>query len=54
LQRKLQIGYTRAARLIDLMEQKGVVGPAVEGERWREVLVTSPSGLHGDDDFGDQ
>jgi len=44
LQRKLQIGYTRAARLIDLMEQKGVVGPAVEGERWREVLLTTPTG----------
>jgi len=53
LQRKLQIGYTRAARLIDLMEQKGVVGPAVEGERWREVLVGLPSGL-ADDEFGDQ
>jgi len=49
LQRKLQIGYTRAARLIDLMEQKGVVGPAVEGERWREVLLTTPVGLAGDE-----
>jgi S-DNA-T family DNA segregation ATPase FtsK/SpoIIIE len=53
LQRKLQIGYTRAARLIDLMEQKGVVGPAVEGERWREVLVAPMSGFSdvGDDEF---
>ncbi len=53
LQRKLQIGYTRAARLIDLMEQKGVVGPAEEGARFREVLVGSPSGLssHNDDEF---
>ncbi len=50
LQRKLQIGYTRAARLIDLMEQKGVVGPAVEGERWREVLVARPSGSPGVDE----
>jgi len=49
LQRKLQIGYTRAARLIDLMEQKGVVGPAVEGERWREVLLMAPAGLAGDE-----
>jgi S-DNA-T family DNA segregation ATPase FtsK/SpoIIIE len=53
LQRKLQIGYTRAARLIDLMEQKGVVGPAEEGARFREVLVGSASGLPGanDDEF---
>ena len=50
LQRKLQIGYTRAARLIDLMEQKGVVGAAVEGERWREVLVAPMSGFSGTDD----
>ena len=53
LQRKLQIGYTRAARLIDFMEQKGVVGPAVEGERWREVLVMAPSSF-AHDEFSDQ
>ena len=53
LQRKLQIGYTRAARLIDLMEQKGVVGPAEEGARFREVLVGSPAGMSSinDDEF---
>jgi len=53
LQRKLQIGYTRAARLIDLMEQKGVVGPVMQGERWREVLVAPPGGVPdtGDEEF---
>jgi DNA segregation ATPase FtsK/SpoIIIE, S-DNA-T family len=53
LQRKLQIGYTRAARLIDLMEQKGVVSPAMQGERWREVLVAPPGGVPdtGDEEF---
>jgi S-DNA-T family DNA segregation ATPase FtsK/SpoIIIE len=37
LQRRLRIGYTRAARLMDLLEQKGVVGPAEGGGRSREV-----------------
>jgi DNA segregation ATPase FtsK/SpoIIIE, S-DNA-T family len=38
LQRKFRIGYSRAARLMDILEQKGVVGPA-DGARPREVLV---------------
>ena len=36
LQRKLRIGYTRAARLVDMMEERGYVGPA-DGSRPREV-----------------
>jgi S-DNA-T family DNA segregation ATPase FtsK/SpoIIIE len=39
LQRRLRIGYTRAARLIDQMEQKGIIGPNEPGSRWREVLI---------------
>jgi len=39
LQRQLRIGYTRAARLIDQMEEKGIVGPATQDSRWREVLL---------------
>jgi len=39
LQRQLRIGYTRAARLIDQMEEKGIVGPATNDSRWREVLL---------------
>ena len=37
LQRRLRIGYSKAAQLIDLLEQQGIVGPA-EGGRSREVL----------------
>jgi S-DNA-T family DNA segregation ATPase FtsK/SpoIIIE len=39
LQRRLRIGYTRAARLIDLLEEQGVIGPATGGSRAREVLL---------------
>jgi S-DNA-T family DNA segregation ATPase FtsK/SpoIIIE len=40
LQRKLRIGYSRAARLMDLLEEKGVIGPA-DGSRPREVLSSA-------------
>ena len=39
LQRRFRIGYTRAARLIDAMEARGVVGP-YEGSKPRQVLVS--------------
>jgi S-DNA-T family DNA segregation ATPase FtsK/SpoIIIE len=39
LQRRLRIGYTRAARLMDLLEEKGVVG-GYEGSKPREVLLS--------------
>ena len=38
LQRRLRIGYTRAARLMDILEARGVVGPA-QGSDPREILV---------------
>jgi S-DNA-T family DNA segregation ATPase FtsK/SpoIIIE len=55
LQRRLRIGYARAARILDQMEDKGVVGPP-DGSRFREVLVTSDGwgaevGPGGDDEL---
>ncbi len=41
LQRRLRIGYSRAARIIDILEQQGVVGPA-DGSRPRDVLGDGP------------
>jgi len=41
LQRRLSIGYARAARIIDQLERVGVVGPA-EGSKAREVLIQNP------------
>ena len=38
IQRKFKIGYNRAARIIDVMEQEGVIG-AADGARPRQVLV---------------
>jgi DNA segregation ATPase FtsK/SpoIIIE, S-DNA-T family len=41
LQRKLKIGYSRAARLMDVLEERGIIGPA-DGSKPREVLTASP------------
>jgi S-DNA-T family DNA segregation ATPase FtsK/SpoIIIE len=38
LQRRLRIGYTRAARLVDQLEERGIIGPAQHGSQAREVL----------------
>lgn len=44
LQRKLRIGYARAARIIEEMEEQGIIGPA-DGARPREVLLSSPADI---------
>ncbi len=38
LQRRMRIGYTRSARLVDVLEERGIIGPAKEGSQAREVL----------------
>jgi len=38
LQRRLRLGYTRAARIVDILEQRGILGPK-DGARDREILV---------------
>ncbi len=55
LQRRMKIGYSRAARIVDLMQEMGVVG-AADGAKPREVLITEwpPAGMGGDEDFDEQ
>ena len=48
LQRRLRVGYGRAARLIETMEEQGIVSPA-DGSRPREVLVSSMDEVFGSD-----
>ncbi len=50
LQRRLRIGYSRAARLIDLLEERGIIGHAESGGRGREVFE---GGGSGNDRFGE-
>ena len=44
LQRRLQIGYARAARILDLLEEQGVIGPG-DGAKPRDILVARPEGV---------
>jgi S-DNA-T family DNA segregation ATPase FtsK/SpoIIIE len=49
LQRRLRIGYPRAARLMDQLEEMGVIGRSQSGGRTREVLVENDDEADGDD-----
>jgi S-DNA-T family DNA segregation ATPase FtsK/SpoIIIE len=52
LQRRLRIGYTRAARLIDQLEAEGAVGPAQGGSQARDVLVEDGQIDHAEEEGG--
>ena len=51
LQRALRIGYTRAARLMDIMEARGIVGPP-RGSDPREILIDFDGEIPGNDASG--
>ena len=54
LQRRLRVGYARAARLLDILEEKGIVGPA-DGAKPREVYAEgNPKETNYEDISGDQ
>jgi S-DNA-T family DNA segregation ATPase FtsK/SpoIIIE len=55
LQRRLRVGYARAARLLDLLQEDGVIGPG-DGAKAREVYVSSDdaSGGEGPDPMAEQ
>jgi len=47
IQRKLSVGYARAARLVDMLEERGVIGPG-SGAKPREVLIGKESVVHAE------
>lgn len=54
LQRRLRVGYARAARLLDILEEKGLIGPA-DGAKPREVYINgNPEETNYEDTIGDQ
>jgi len=48
LQRRMRIGYPRAARLIDQLEELGIVGPVKDGSQSREVLIEADADIDAD------
>lgn len=53
LQRKLRIGYARAARLIDILEEKGIIGPG-DGAKPREVLTAPQEDEYEEEEYDEE
>ncbi|MEA3273432.1 MAG: DNA translocase FtsK 4TM domain-containing protein [Patescibacteria group bacterium] len=53
LQRKLRVGYARAARLIEMLEEEGIIGP-YNGAKPREILASKEEETDYQDDMSDQ
>ena len=53
LQRRMRIGYTRAARIVDILEERGIVGPP-RGSEPREILIDLDVEMANNDDQVDQ
>lgn len=51
IQRRFKVGYNRAARIVDLLEERGIIGPQ-NGSKPREVLIKKDSS--GDEDYPDE
>ena len=56
LQRRFRIGYTRAARIMDVMEEEGIIGPPTGTSKAREVLEGDEAGdiVNNDGDGEDE
>ncbi len=53
LQRRLRIGYSRAARLIDLLEERGIIGHSEQGGRGGREVIDGGTGGRGNGSFGE-
>ncbi len=51
IQRKLGVGYSRAAKLMDMLEERGVIG-AANGSKPRDVIGAAPAGAGAEEEIG--